>query len=396
LLVVVGVVAIVACAGMVLDKLFRGGLPAPFDFTAFWIAGQLLTSGRNPYDPALIRPMQLALGMDDTAVVAWYPPWGLVPMMPLGFADFRTAYGFWVLAHIVLVIGSAELLWRGLGGVPRQRWVPYLLTLTFVPTAFLIGSGQTTSVVLFGLAGYAAARRAGRPYLAGMLGALTAAKPHLLALFGLWLLFEAARTRDGRKVVLGGLVTGVVGCLLPTLANPHVWADYLHAVTAPTSAEHHNLSDWTPPLVGWWLRQAVPGRPFAVQWVPIVVAMAGLAVWYVKAGRRTADPLGVLPWLVGLSLLAAPYGVWQHDLILLLVPVFAVAVRLADRPDPRAIGTGLAWLMAANAAMLAMMLGSASSEWYVWVVPTILLGCLVTLNMTARAPAPRLVPEAVR
>jgi hypothetical protein len=397
LLLAAGVVAVVACGGLILDKLFRGGLPAPFDFTAFWIAGQLLAAGENPYDPARIREMQSALGMDDTAIVAWYPPWGLVPMLPLGFVPFRAAYGVWVLAHLALIIASAELLWRGSGGAPGKRWVAYLLTLTFVPTAFLIGSGQVTTVVLFGLAGFLAARRAGRPYLAGALGALTAIKPHLLALFALWLLVGAARTRDGRKVLLGGLAVGVIGCLLPTLANTHVWADYLHAVTAPSSANHYHLSRWTPPLVGWWLRQEVPGAPFWVQWVPLAVAAAGFAVWYVLSGRRAADPLAAFPWLVGFSLLAAPYGVWQHDLVLVLVPVFAAAVRLCGRPDPAAITTGLAWLMTANAVMLAMMLPpQTSSEYYVWVVPTILIGCRLAATMTARAAAPSTVLEAAR
>jgi hypothetical protein len=464
-LLVAAVVGILASSALVLDRLFAGGLPAPFDFTAFWVAGRLADAGASPYDPALVHQTQRDLGMDDTAIVIWNPPWVLTLVMPVGALPFRTAYGAWVLTHLALMIASAGLLWRGFGGSPRRQWVAYLLTLTFIPTVFLIGGGQITAVVLFGLAGFLVAARANRPVLAGVFAALTAAKPHLLALFALWLLLEAARDRFGRRVVLGGLVVGLLACVPPTVANPQVWADYLTATTGPSSEDHHHLSRWTPPLAGWWLRTAVPGQPFWVQWVPLAVGVAAFLGWYetasrgrervghalskpyasgeaptgptspppcggevadcksagegandriritktpspaaklrsastspphsggeVKSGRPYCSSAGFgvahhLPWLVGLSLLVAPYGVWQHDLVLLLVPIFAVAVKLAARPSPLAVAVGLGWFAAVNAAMLAMMLNHTSSEWYVWVVPTVLAACLLTARLADR------------
>jgi hypothetical protein len=393
------VVAVVACTGLLLDKLFRGPLPiAPLDLTAFWAAGRLTLTGENPYDPVQVRDLQRGLGVGDTAIVVWNPPWVLPVVAPLGTVSFRTAYGVWVLATLALMGAAAGLLWAGLGGPPRRVWLAYLVAVTFVPTAFLLGSGQVTSVVLVGLAGFLWAARRDRPVLAGAFAALTAIKPHLFTLFALWLLLEAARTRFARRVVLGGLAVGLVLCLLPTLANPDIWGNYLRVTTGPSSADHYHLSRWTPPLAGWWLRQAVPGHPFWVQWVPLAAAVIGFGVWYGTAARPPADRpppaagradwLAPVPWLVGVSLLAAPYGVWEHDLVMLLVPVLAVAARLARAPDPVAVAVGAAWLVAANGVMLAMMLGPTSSEWYVWVTPWVLLGCAVTLRVTgSREPA---------
>ena len=159
-LLVVGIVVTLLCGALILDKLFRGGLPAPFDFTAFWVAGHLAVEGENPYDPVRVRQLQRDLGMDDTAIVVWNPPWALTLVMPFGAMGFRAAYGAWVLVHLGLMIAAAELLWRGFGGRSGRRWVAYLLALTFVPTAFLIGGGQITAVVLFGLGGFVAAVRA--------------------------------------------------------------------------------------------------------------------------------------------------------------------------------------------------------------------------------------------
>jgi uncharacterized membrane protein len=212
-------------------------------------------------------------------------------------------------------------------------------------------------------------------------------KPHLLALFALWLLWEAYRNAAGRKVVLAGVVVGVCACVPPTLANPHVWNDYIRAVTAPSSAEHHHLSDWAPPLAGWWLRQAVPGQPFWVQWVPLFLAVAGsVCCWRTIQSHRKSQA-DALPWLVGCSLLVAPYGVWQHDLVLLLVPVLAVAARLAERFDTAAVRVGLTWLASVNAVSLAMMLEQAGSRWYVWFTPCVLLGCAVVSRLAVRQPA---------
>src|SRR5262245_10162021 len=78
-------------------RLFRGGLNAPIDFAAFWVAGHLSAEGHNPYSGAEVRAAQRALGWDGTAVVMWNPPWALSLVMPLGLADFRLAYGLWVL-----------------------------------------------------------------------------------------------------------------------------------------------------------------------------------------------------------------------------------------------------------------------------------------------------------
>lgn len=397
-LLAAGVVAVAACTGLLLDRLFRGPLPiAPLDLAAFWTAGRLTLAGENPYDPARVRDLQRGLGVDDTAILVWNPPWVLPVVAPLGAASFRTAYGVWVLATLALVGASAGLLWAGFGGAPRRVWVAYLVTATFAPTAFLLWSGQVTGVVLAGLAGFVWAARRGRPLAAGACAALTAIKPHLLTLFALWLLLEAARTRSARRVVVGGLAVGLVLCLVPTLANPGVWGDYLRVITAPSSDDHQHLSRWAPPLAGWWLRQAVPGHPFWVQWVPLVAAVAGFGAWYARAaGRAPTPPAGPpgrsapLPWLVGASLLAAPYGVWEHDLVLLLVPVLAVAAVVAEAPNPAAVAVGVGWLAATDAVMLAMMFCPAASKWYVWVTPWVLLGCAVTLRVNgAREPSPQ-------
>ncbi len=366
-LVAVGVgVALLAGASQ-LNKLFRGGLSAPVDFAAFWAAGKLTTEGANPYSGDHLRDAQAAVGLTDLAVIAWNPPWTLTFLMPFGALDFRAAYGLWVLVHLALIAASALLLWRAFDGPKRFAWVAVLLALTFAPTVFLIGNAQLTAIVLFGVAGFVAASRANRPLLAGAALALCATKPHLIVPLGVWLLCAACGSGFARNALLGAVVTGALMCVPPTLAASHVWADYLAAVTGPPDPRIRPLSEWKPPLIGWWARQAVPGSPFWVQWVPVVLASIAVAAWCAKRGAR----LSPVPWLIGLSLLVAPYGAWSYDLVLLLVPLLAVAARMTDRG---AIALGVGLLASVNAVSLAMMLCATSSEWYVWFAPLVLLG----------------------
>ncbi|HEX4612651.1 MAG TPA: glycosyltransferase family 87 protein [Urbifossiella sp.] len=383
-LVWVGAGAALILTGTVFDGLFRADLQAPLDFTEYWAAGRLNLHGQNPYDGTLVRDTQRALGLDATAIMMWNPPWTLTLVMPVGALPFRAGYGLWVLVNFGLVLLSAELLWRGFGRPAGRRGIAYVLTLGFVPTIFLIGSGQITGVVLVGLAGFLAAARAGRFGLAGAVGALTAVKPHLLGLFALMLVLDAIRARAGRRVVLAGVAVGVLACVPPTIANPDVWNQYLAATTGGDSADHHGLAHWEPPLAGWWLRSALPGSPFAVQFLPFLAVAVAFVAWHRRQPPTAADTVTErLPAVVGLSLLAAPYGVWQHDLVLLLVPVLATAARLATRSSPAGVMVGLTALLAANVIALVMMVNQAESKWYVWFTPVVLAGCWAAVRATA-------------
>jgi hypothetical protein len=370
----------------VVDHLFSGGLPAPMDFAAFWTAGQIGLAGGNVYDAAAVRDVQRGLGLNETAVMMWNPPWTLALVLPLGLLSFPTAYRCWVLLNIALTIASAEMLWRGLGGAKPTRGPTYLLTLFFAPTLALIFSGQLTTFVLVGLAGYLVLSKR-HPYLAGAVGALTAIKPHMLVLFALWLALDAIRDRDGRKVLVGGIIALLLMSVPAIVVNSGTWAQYAAITTGASSEHHQHVSNWAPPLVGWWLRKATPGQPFWVQWLPLGLGVACFLVWW-KMSRETPS----VPWLVGVSLLIAPYGVWHHDLVLLLLPILATAVKLARQPTRAAILFGTVLFMFANAIMFAMILTKSPYEWFVWVVPAMLLGCAATERLAEARPHPSPLP----
>lgn len=393
-----GAVLLTLAAGAVaLTNLFLRDREPPVDFAEVYVAAEQNLGGNSPYDAKALRDAQRRIGHNaEHAVMMWMPPWVLTVVMPFAALPFGVAYGLWALVHLGLVLLAAELLWRGFApdGAEkraehlRRRWVAYLLALTFAPTTYLIGIGQITAVVLAGLAGFLVLMRANRPLAAGAAVAITATKPHLLTVFAVWLLLEAVRSRSGRMVVLGGALVGAAACVPPTLANPHVWSQYADALTAPQGADHLSVRNWATPLIAGWVRTALPGQPFWVQFVPLALAVLAFGAWYVTARPAGApDWQRALPWAVGLSLLVAPYGAWAFDLVLLVVPVLAVGARVCAAPNPVAVWVGVGWLAAVNAVVIVMMLRVASSELYVWVTPAVLLGAFVVSRLVSRPPA---------
>jgi hypothetical protein len=66
------------------------------------------------------------------------------------------------------------------------------------------------------------------------------------------------------------------------------------------------------------------------------------------------------------------------------VPLSAAAAALAEKPRHPAVGLAVAGLAAVNVATVAMLLARCEPEWYVWVTPCVLLGCLAATRHAGR------------
>src|SRR5262249_45692225 len=79
-----------------------------------------------------------------------------------------------------------------------------------------------------------------------------------------------------------------------------------------------------------------------------------------------------LPLVLLFSMLAAAYGAWPYDLVLLLVPVMQVAAR----PRDRRLAVGLH--AAINGAALLLIASRVEFFWFVCMTLTLMLAYLVT------------------
>lgn len=355
----------------------------PFDYLQYHSAGRAVLSGRNPYDGRVLYPLQKEIGTGwDDPVMMWNPPWTLPAVMPLGAMHWRLGQLLWFAANFAAVAGSALLLWRSFGGPRERRGIALALALGFAPTVFLLLLGQISGLLLLGLAGFLWAVRRERFALAGCLAALTAIKPHLFVPFALLLGLEAIRKSAYRRTVVAGALTLGLFAVIPLAWNPDVWNQYLAATGAGEASSHSTIREWVHPTLGYAVRQALPGEPFRAMFLPLAAVLPLMGVYWYR--RRAAWNWTVeLPRVVLASMLAAPYGAWGFDLVVLLVPVVQAAVWLIPHRAPAirfAIGFGTLNVL----ALLTLLRENSMTN--VWFAPAVALGYLaVEIGLSPRA-----------
>jgi hypothetical protein len=300
----------------------------PYDYLEYWSAARALLNGQNPYDGGVLFPLQQGITAWDEPIMMWNPPWVLPLVAPLGALHWRTGQLLWLAFNLSAVLASAFWLWRLFAGTRSAPALAFAASLLFAPTLFLLLLGQINGFMLLGLVGFVWFLQRDRAWLAGTLAALTAIKPHLLAPFALVLVLEACRNSRTRKAVLTGAAVIAVCAALPLLVNPDIWSQYLQATSTSSANTHHTLSDWEHPTLGYALRQAIPNRPFAAMFIPLAIVLPLVAGYWWKR-RVNWNWSRELPRLTLVSLLAAPYGAWGNDLVLLLPAVLQAAAWLA-------------------------------------------------------------------
>lgn len=371
----------------------------PNDFVEYWSAARVHARGGDPYDATQILPHQREASGDSAmtvAVMLWTPPWTLPLYLPFGLLEPRAAHLAWLAVQAACVLASAGLLWRVYGPPAPLRWlrrigwaaIPVLVAVVFAPVWWMVWYGQNTGFVLLGVAGFVYLRAQGRPTAAGAAVALTAIKPHLLALFGLALVFDAA-TRSGRRALLGGVAVVALGAGLALVPDPDVFRQFAAALSRPRSAESVPLSHWQIPTPGYRLREFVAGDRLAhdagalfwLQFLPLAAGVIALVPYWL-ARRRAWDWTVETPRLVFASVLAAPYGAWMFDLTVLLVPVVAMFARLARAPRlvPVTAAVGAYLLL----SVLTLVPPDRYQQWFgekpylhhfVWFAPAVLAWC---------------------
>lgn len=330
------IVATTICvAGTVLGVL--EARPAHHDTQCFWISGQLLAHGHNPYDLTRIRPMEISLGLHvgSDLPITRNPPPALFLTLPLGFLGPRISVLVWSLLLGLCLFISVKAL-----GVfmPAQRDFNYLLLAWCFPPALCgIEMGQSGLIVLAGLALFLWLHEKA-PLWAGAALSLCAIKPHLLLPFGLILLVWLAE-RKRWKILAGAIAAVAMESLIVMAFDPAVWANYRTAMH-----QQYFVEEFVPTL-GVALRFMVDQT---AMWVEFVPAMAGCiwALWYFWRNREQWNWRTHGSLLTLVSLAAAPYSWFTDQVIALPAILFAL---MGQKPLRRGSITLLLAVMSAGA-----------------------------------------------
>jgi len=368
-------IVLVAAVGFVIWKaselLANPAFLPPDDFVEYWAAGHLNAHRQNPYDGELLLPLERAAGRDtDEAIMMWNPPWTLTLAMPVGLMPARLAQLSWLAISLILVIVCSDRLWALYGGSRDLRWVAWLIGLTFLPTLFVLQSGQIGPFILLGITGFLLAERSGRLWLAGACGVLMAIKPHLLYLFWItliaWAVWRPFPTRW--KVIVGGAIAGLIATLIPLVTNPDVLNQYWEAM------RYRTPDQWKSPTIGSYLREALGGERFGLQFAPTIIGVAWLMADCWRQRARVWNWAERMPMLILVSFATASYGAWPFDLVILLPAVIEIAAGLSFARDRKRAILALGLYVAINLAALIMNILAITSDKFVWMAPTILLG----------------------
>ena len=257
-----------------------------------------------------------------------YPPYAVWLCAPLGlwsspWPPYLACAATAAAGAFVAVVVAAKT-WARTATWSRALTAAIVLVAS-APWLGCVTTGQLSGLLLAALMGSLAAWHAGRPLLAGLLLAVLALKPNLLAPVALLVVVG----RHGR--VLAGLALGLAALLASTAPLGLVlWSDYRDASDRVVEqAFHGELAPWMhQTLLAFWIWAAGEEQRVDLAWLGwmITAAVATALVvrsWWTRRPEQVARRLGqavlfavaVTPYLYfydGL-LLALPALVWSFD-----------------------------------------------------------------------------------
>jgi hypothetical protein len=279
------------------------------DSIAYWTAGKLLLHGNNPYDASKVLALEREQGYKaEKPLVLRTPPWSLLMVLPLGLMSAFWAWVSWVGTSLGSLFLAMRLCWKMYGGDTGTRNLFLVVGYTFAPVPACLVAGQMGILLLLGVILFLFFE-ADRPFLAGAALILPFAKPHLLLL--LWLTLVFWMVAGKRRAVAGGLAAAFLGASAVSLAfDRNIFQDYRQMLYQASIG-----NEFIPALSGV-LRLLFFHRLFWVQFIPMALGLAW-CVWFWLLNRSNWSWRDHGPALMVVSVLTTPYS-WLTDEVVLL------------------------------------------------------------------------------
>lgn len=324
------------------------------DFVQYWVVGQLLMHGENPYGIEENLRLERVIGVERP-----YPAFNIAPnppvifwlTLPLGLVGIKTAAILWLLLLIASLAVSIRIVWI-LNGRPKGGL--YLLSLCFMPVIYCVMIGQLGILMLLCVALFLWLHDS-RPFAAGAVLAFCMVKPHLFLPLGVVLVLWVF-SRKSYQVLVGFAVALAGMSAIAFWLDPHAWAQWAQLMRSLALIER------PVPTLSMWFRRMVDWQAAWVQFVPEAAGCAwGAWFFWSRRDRWKWMDHGLLLMIVSVG--CAPFA-WVTDEALLLPAIVTAAYRAQQSgrsllPLVLIFGTELFQLLRG-----AGLLGSA----YVWTV----------------------------
>lgn len=332
------ILSALACLVFVFCYLPHGNSIGAADYIQYYSALRIALSGLNPYDPEIMRAMQISLGKPENAtVMSWNPPWTYLVLAPFCLLPFVYAVPLWLLCNLFFLIHNIVLCHKTYcnnSNVSTRKLI--LCSFYFLPTFSCIAFGQTGLLMSWIICLFLYSCKNQKFFVAGILLSLLSIKPHLYYLLVPLILYWSFTEKNYR--LLSGIVLGFLVLLLTTfLLAPATLKFWLAAIFSPTKISGaQTILDWkVATLVGiiktiadevWFV---VPNWP--MWFVPLCTA--GVFLYYLLTKKPKLSLIYTLPPLLAVSLFTSPYGWFFDQSILLCLHVFLMlrALELKNR-----------------------------------------------------------------
>ncbi len=345
------------------------------DFFNLWLAGWLVVNGQNPYMPADW------VGGHHLFGAAWIPETRFIyPLpfafffVPLAFFPLYQAYLIWVTLAQFLILAAWAMLLRLKPAVAVHHYLlPLLAGLAlFRPTIVTLVNGQFSGVLLFVTVAVIVLWQREKWWQGGALLPILALKPNLgvpmIAFLSCWLLLRRQKA-SLLAIALSGLALLCAGLAV----NPH----WLSEFWGSGNTKLAQTFGYSPTVwgVSAFLCRYQGQCSLGLGGVLALLFLGTYLYWLIKRQSVFSPPVAV-SFAVILTLLLTPYT-WPYDQLLLVIPILAATIGLAQRGAPY-LPTALIFLAVDLVAFIFLSL-SIRVKLEIWniSIPLLVFGLLI-------------------
>ena len=327
-----------------------------------WYGARRLLGGENPYAAAFTADLQRAyygrtldpeeeIRLFRSRLGFFYPPYVVLPLLPVLALPFELARWLTVAALTALVGGSVAAWLRTSAAKlsTRQKVLSVLLVVTFSPLFDLLWLQQLSGVVMAYLVGAHIAASRGKYLLCGSLLALSMIKPQLAVLPAAGLLFWGVWDRRRYPIMGSFAAVMILQLVLAHVLMPNWLGAFFEEVGR--YRESNSGLYWLPAMLagdntGGALYIAIP-----------LLALLFCAWWrcrHAEASEHIFLANGSLAFAVAVAVLPADSVLYNKTLLLIPI-VYLITAGLGRR----LLGRLVVLLAAVSVGMLAFAMGVA-------------------------------------
>lgn len=332
-------------AALVLTTTAHSTRPYLGDHITFWYAGNLVATGRSPYDITAWREAAEQFGEDaggaavnamrktvaESEAVWVYPPWTAYLFVPVGLLppDLGTAalHAVLLASAIAAIALLAEALpWRSRAALALAA----LLLVTWLPLVLSIRTGHLGALLLLGVALVTLGLRRGSAPAIIVGSLLLFIKPQITVLFAVVVAGRLASDHHGRRTAAAVAAVLAVVALAAVARDPSAMGALESAIESETHGQGYRHFQ-SASL--WALGPNVPAA-IAVVVPPLALAAAAvLGILTVRSSTRAMRSNAVVAVALVLSPMILPY-VHVYDFVV-LAPALLLSVFFAESATDR-------------------------------------------------------------